>query len=225
MLVQEQVPPSLCAGRPPVLLALNQRLAGLILPGLSQDREPVSGLVPPLGRGWLSPSMGFLLTPKPRGSHFSNDQVMLGSGVISRQVLGLLTCHPPLLPWETLTLRRRKEVIFLSSRDDVNTSRPRGSCLWGAALVGERKAPGTAHRSCPEGTEPPGEYPARSRAQHRGLGLEHVEPGPSVGTALALGDAANTSCTHFVALIKHMCTFPLCPFLPLLFPPRLTMRF
>lgn len=32
------------------------------------------------GEGSYPPSLGFLLTPKPRGLHFSTDRVMLGSG-------------------------------------------------------------------------------------------------------------------------------------------------
>lgn len=50
------------------------------------------------------------------------------------------------------------EIIFLSHRDDVETSRPRESCLWGAELAVERKGPGTARHLCQEGTKKPGEY-------------------------------------------------------------------
>lgn len=138
---------------------------------------------------------------------------MLGSGVTSCQMLGLLTCRPPLLHWEHLTLRKRKAVIFLSCRDGVKTSRPRGSCSWGAALVAERTAPGTAHRSCPEGTKPPGQYQARPTFSTGGPGLgERGALSPSVVTALALGDAANISCTHAVALTKHSASSSSAPF-------------
>lgn len=55
---------------------------------------------------------------------------------------------------------RRHDVLFLSFRDDVGTSRRRASCLWAAASAVARRGPGTAHRSCPAGTERPGESPA-----------------------------------------------------------------
>ena len=67
--------------------------------------------------------------------------------------------------------RKHDEILFLSCRDGVETSRRRASCLWGAELAVERTGPDMARRLCREGTRRPGEY-----CRHHLHG--HREPGP-----------------------------------------------
>lgn len=67
--------------------------------------------------------------------------------------------------------RKHDEILFLSCRDGVETSRRRASCLWGAELAVERTGPDMARRLCREGTRRPGEYRRHHLHGHR-------EPGP-----------------------------------------------